>query len=223
MAIPTESEPAPRWEPAARRSPLPDGPTTTLPRSIRTPTADFVDVLNGRSSTIGSALTINDLSSLLWHSTFLRARRPGRFGIPWESRSAPSAGGLHPIRLLVLPIEDGAPFGLFDQAAHALVGISAAALVANRESVLNILGDVGGATIQMAADQALLEGCYENSSSLMWRDAGALTATICLVATALGLVATPIGRIGEAIVRAAGMPGEFVGAGAVQVGSVKRR
>jgi hypothetical protein len=121
--------------------------------------------------------------------------------------------------LLVLPIEEGALFGLFDQAEHALVGIGAAALVPNRESVRNILGDVGGTTIQMAADQALLEGCYENSSSLMWRDAGALTTTICLVATALGLVATPIGRTGEAIVRAAGMPGEFVGVGAVQVGT----
>jgi hypothetical protein len=123
----------------------------------------------------------------------------------------------------VLPIEVGTPFGLFDQAEHALVGIGAAALDANRESVRNILGDVGGTTIQMAADQALLEGCYENSSSLMWRDAGALTATICLVATALGLVATAIGRTGEAIVRAAGMPGEFVGVGAVQVGSIEQR
>lgn len=219
MAIPTESESTPRREPVARRSPLPDGPTTALPRSIRMPTGDFVDVLNGRSSAVGSALTINDLSSLLWHSTFLRARRPGRFGIPWESRSAPSAGGLHPIRLLVLPIEDGVPFGLFDQAEHALVGIGAGALVANRESVRNILGDIGGTTIQMAADQALLDGCYENSGSLMWRDAGALTATICMIATALGLAATPIGRTGEAIVRAAGMPGEYVGVGAVHVGT----
>jgi hypothetical protein len=219
MAIPTEPEPAPRWQPVARRSPLPDGPTVALPRSIRTPAVDFVDVLNDRMSSVGVALTANDLSSLLWHSTFLRARRPGRFGIPWESRSAPSAGGLPPIRLLVLPIEDGAPSGLFDVGEHALVSIGTVALDANRESIRNILGEVGGTTIQMAADQALLEGCYEHSNSLMWRDAGALIATICLVATALGLVATAVGRVGDTIVRKSGMPDAFVGVGAVHVGA----
>jgi hypothetical protein len=37
--------------------------------------------------------------------------------------------------------------------------------------------------------------------------------------TALALAATPIGRIGDAIVRIAGLPDGFIGTGAVHVGA----
>lgn len=219
MAIRIEAEPAPRPHATPSRCQVADAPATPLPRSIRRASTAFFDVLSDRRSATGEALSVNDLSSLLWHSTFLRERRPGRFGIPWESRSAPSAGGLHPIRLIALPIEEGAPAGLYQDHQHALVDVHEAALTMNRANIREIFGRTGGTTIQLAADASLIDACYEHASSLMWRDAGALAAIICLVATALGLVATPMGRTGEAMVRAAGLPEAYAGVGAVHVGS----
>lgn len=219
MALHIDAEPSPRWQASPSRCPIPDGPSIALSRSIRRPDRDFFDVLNNRKSAVGCPLSESDLSSLVWHSTLLRARRAGRFGIPWESRSAPSAGGLHPIRLLVLPIENAAVRGLYDHHEHALIQIDNKALDLNRESIDELLGQTGGTTLQLAADAALIDACYTHGSSLMWRDAGALLATICLVATALELQSTAVGRTGEAIVRAAAMPPSFVGVGAVHISS----
>jgi hypothetical protein len=42
---------------------------------------------------------------------------------------------------------------------------------------------------------------------------------MCLVATALDLNAIPVGRIGDTIVKASGVPDGVVGAGAVHIGT----
>jgi hypothetical protein len=148
----------------------------------------------------------------------LRERRPGRFGIGRESRSAPSAGGLHPIKLLVLPLE-GSVVGMYDDHRHALAPINLSAVALNRTSIAGILAVSAGTTIQFAADAELVGACYDNPDSLIWRDAGALAATMCLIARALDFVATPVGRIGDAIVHATGLPDAFIGAGAVHFGA----
>lgn len=209
----------PRTVVAARRQII-DAPSfVPLPRLIERPRVEFFDILDARRSGTGADLPVEHLSSLLWHSMCLRERGPGRFGLGRESRSAPSAGGLHPIRLLVLPV-NGKGAGIYDDHRHALIPLEGAALELNRDSVSEILGIAAGTTIQFAADAALVDACYENASSLIWRDAGALVATMCLVAAALGLAATPVGRVGNAIVQAACLPGDFVGAGAVHFGTL---
>lgn len=216
----TEGEPRPRRIVAAWSSPTLDlGPAKPLPRNIRDSSKPFIQVLNDRTSRTGGPLGTDDLSSLLWHSTLLRKRDAiGRFGLPWESRSAPSAGGLHPTRLLVLPVDHGREFGFYDPSQHSLLAFQATALNANRNSIGEILGAEEGTTLQLAADASKLDACYHNAESLMWRDAGALTAVICLVAAALDLEAVPVGRTGDNIVRATGLPRAFVGVGAVHVG-----
>jgi hypothetical protein len=218
MGFRIDGEPVPRLSASAQKCILPVGPAIDLPRGIECPQIDFFEVLRRRRSATGGALPIEFLSSLLWHSTLLRERRAGRFGVAWESRSAPSAGGLHPIRLIALPLDNSAPQGVYDDRRHALTPVDEAALIKNRANVGEILGTTAGTTIQFAADVALVDTCYENAGSLIWRDAGALAATMCLVAAALGFAATPVGRTGDAIVRAAGMPVAFAGAGAVHVG-----
>jgi len=184
---------------------------------VRTPDIGFFEVLGSRRSGVGGSLGIEDLSALLWHSTALRSRTQGRFGLPAESRNSPSGGGLHPIKLLVLPLEDGIA-GLYDDQQHGLMPAGSAAVAVNRKSISTILGHVQGTTIQFAADRALLDACYDNAGSILWRDAGALVATMCLVATALGITACPIGRVGDDVVNAAGVMEGFVGAGAVHFG-----
>lgn len=216
---PIEGEPVPRSGVGAERSAVPPTRWVKLPRSLQRPAIDFFDVLEQRRSRLGGALSPKLLSSVLWHSTLLRDRRPGRFGIDRESRAAPSAGGLHPIRLMVLPLEHADHQGFYDDREHALAPFDDPVLALNRVSIAEMLRTSSGTTLQFAADRALFDACYENAASLLWRDAGALAATICLVATALGVVATPVGRTGEAIVRAAGLPHAFVGAGAVHLGA----
>lgn len=218
MTSPIDDEPSPHFHLWPIRRHLRGSPSLLLPKQIDRPETGFFDVLDERRSCVGKPLSVDQLSSLLWHSTRLRDRRLGRFGIGQESRSAPSGGGLHPIRLLILPLgqEDG---GLYDDHDHALIPIDAQAKKANSDSMYKIFGDASGVTIQFAADSDLVAACYSNPMSLIWRDAGALAATICLVATALKLAAVPVGRLGTNIVEAAGMPSGFIGAGAVHISS----
>lgn len=217
MASHTDPEPAPRFDRNPSRRLIEPGPVQLLPRDVRIPDAGFFEVLGARRSGVAGPLGIDDLSALLWHSTALRSRMPGRFGVPAESRNSPSGGGLHPIRLLVLPLEDGTA-ALYDDQQHGLMPVGAAALAVNRESISTILGHGQGTTVQFAADRALLDACYDNAGSILWRDAGALVATMCLVATALGIAACPVGRVGNDVVDAAGVKEGFVGAGAVHFG-----
>lgn len=217
MAHPIKAEPARRLDGSPHRRPLTRADAVLLPRPIRRPDVRFFDVLESRTSCLGGSLSDEDLSTLLWHSTALRRREVRRFACEWESRPSPSAGGLHSIQLLVLPLTSGMA-GTYDPDRHALSAIDARTFDANRESIGKILGAAQGTTIQFVADRELMAACYTNWETLLWRDAGALLATMCLVASALDLTATPVGRVGDAIVQAAQLPAGFVGAGAVHVG-----
>jgi hypothetical protein len=172
---------------------------------------DFLNVLRNRRSTLGTGpISTRELSSVIWHATLLRERRPATLQFPtWESRAAPSAGGLHVINLLCLPLNDDQAAGIYDPERHDLIKLPHAGLEAslllNRMSVSEICGAVTGTTLQFAAEFGRGEAAYENYESLLWRDAGALLTIIALVANALGVTATPLGRIGHAIVRAAGL------------------
>ncbi|KTE20559.1 hypothetical protein ATE67_09935 [Sphingopyxis sp. H050] len=57
----------------------------------------------------------------------------------------------------------------------------------------------------------------------MWRDAGALTAVVSLVATLLGLVSVPLGRHGDDIVLATQLGAGFVGVGGIHICSKPTR
>ncbi|MCW3847388.1 hypothetical protein OF829_09050 [Sphingomonas sp. LB-2] len=183
-----------------------------------------MEILQGRRSLIGGDITVEDLSSLLWHSTSLRERQTGgRFGLPWESRPAPSVGGLHAMRVVVMPLGDPSTAGEYVPDVHGIAPIDAEALEINRASLAEMLDCGTGTTLQLACDVDLLEACYSNAGSLLWREAGALSATICQVATGLGLTSVMLGRTGDGILRAAGIDRRLVGAGAVQVGSFPTR
>lgn len=126
------------------------------------------------------------------------------------------------MRLLALALEPDGLSGVYDDAQHGLgspdgAGIEALAL--NRKSVAELAGADAGTTIQLFADPVRLIRCYEHHESLLWRDAGSVIATLCLVAEALGLAAVPLGRIGTNIVQAYGLPG-YRALGAVHLGTL---
>lgn len=220
--MPTDREPLPRAGASPPAPYLPDWPLITdWPRRVRTPERDFVDVLNSRRSTTGGPVDERSLASLLRHSTMLRTRRSdGRFGT-WESRSAPSSGGLHAIHLLCLPIGDEGRAGIYHLDRHGLLAPDRLdrARELNAASVLALTGATAGTTIQFIADQRRYEACYDAPQSLLWRDSGALAAVISLVATALDLVAIPLGRHGGDIVELAGLGPSLLGAGGIHLGT----
>lgn len=222
MTIPTEDEPMPRAGAISLTRRLPAWPMVTQwQRQVRAPADDFLSVLNRRMSRSGTPLDESDLAAVLRHSTMLRERRSdGRFGV-WESRSAPAAGGLHALLLLCLPLEGDNLAGLYDVDRHALLAPNALdePRLLNRKNVASMADATQGMTLQIVADQSRYDACYKHWQSLMWRDAGALTSIICLVATLLDLVAIPLGRHGDDVVRACGLDAKFVGAGAVHLGS----
>ena len=222
-----DAEPRPR--PAYR---LPDPsdwsgrPRIALNRDIREPAVGFLDVLRRRRSCVSKrAVSSADLSSLLWHTMLLRERRAASraFGT-WESRTAPAAGGIHCIRLLCLALHSGGIAGLYEPDRHEIILLGEAAQDAakdeNRRSVSAICGASSGVTLQFAADVPRIEAAYENSETLIWRDAGALLMTVALVAEALDLAAMPLGRVGDSIVRTAGLDGSWRGAGAIHLSGV---
>lgn len=222
MAIHIDAEPFPR--------PSGDRPVTSfqcedldpLPTHIETPMADFFDVLVGRASRVGRRVPTGLIGSLLWHATQLRARHfDGRFG-QWESRPSPSAGGIHPIRFLVLPLDERDVAGVYDDSTHSLGRVEyglAEAIALNAASVATLTTATAGTTVQLFANPTRLAACYDNHWSLLWRDAGAVIATLCLTAEALGLNAVPLGRHGTDIAHAVGLSAQVQGLGAVHIGS----
>lgn len=192
-----------------------------LTRRILTGSDGFFEVLARRRSALGGSVSERELSSVLWHAMLLRERnRNSRFG-EWESRAAPSAGGLHSLGIACLPV-DGSPWcGLYDPEAHELRSSSSfeGAVSLNRNEIDEILSSKHGITLQFIGYRRRYEACYQHWESLFWRDAGALLGIITMIATALGLEASPVGRNGRDIVAAAGFPTEYLAGGAIHIGS----
>lgn len=197
---------------------------TEWPRQVAAPEVDFLAVLGARRSTVGGPVPEPTLAAVLRHSTMLRSRgSDGRFGV-WESRSAPAAGGLHGIAMLALPFGDSEAAGVYDPDRHALRASAsvAHAVTINRDVVTALLSARGGTTVQFVADRARYDTCYSDPDSLIWRDSGALSAIVTLVATALSLRSTVVGRHGDDVVRAFGFGENWIGVGGVHLGSQAR-
>jgi hypothetical protein len=160
---------------------------------------DFSDVLSNRNSVPGQiTVTPAQLSTILWHACLIRERRPpqGKFR-GWESRSAPSAGGLHELEILCLPLDHSLSINWYDPLRHRLLPATAQepeARDGHRQVVADLCGSTEGISLQFVADWQRLSTLYHNASSLLWRDAGALLMTICLVAEAMNVACTPLGR-----------------------------
>lgn len=221
MARPIDPEPRPRVPPLGwtHRS-IPHDFAVGLPEPASLPRIDFSTVLDLRRSQNGDSLDVNKLSTLLFHATRQRDAGLGRFERTWKSRPSPSAGGLHVLQLLAIPVGFGIT-GVHDVEKHRLLAYNDDKSVKhlNALSLEKLTGAKSGTTLQFFADQQELESCYENSSSLLWRDSGALSTVISLVATALGLTSVTLGRAGTEFLSALRIGEPFIGCGAIHIGS----
>jgi len=180
----------------------------------------FSESIARRHSGIGDRVEDADLSNLLWHSLYCQpAEQAGRFDRTWFHSFPPSAAGLHSLRILCIPIEDQ-PICIYDRKAHRLNLLPNAddARKENAANVRELTNAENGCTLQFFADPNELESCYENSTSLLWRDSGALATAISFVAAASGLTSVVLGRIGTKIIRTAGLDAPHLGFGAIHIG-----
>jgi SagB-type dehydrogenase family enzyme len=136
------------------------------------------------------ALTVQQLSDLLWHS--FRVRRQGYLnGRPvWESRPVPSGGGCHPIQLLLLRASFLPGTVMIYDPAHHVLGVRNLPNNKLQQRCVNEVEQclkIGkGIVLWFVADLARSGSRYRNPESLAWRDSGALLATIGLVAQGMG-------------------------------------
>ncbi len=199
----TSNEPFPRSAGAenTRRFRFAGVDVRLLPTPRPLPEVAFSEVLEARKSSVGGPVSEDQLGDLLHHVCKRRRGGLGRFGHVWEGRASPSSGGLHVISLLCIPLEKGSKAGFYDSQRHCLhiSAVDDALIERNAASAEALASATQGMTLQFMADHELLSSCYENSASLLWRDSGALAATIGLVAACLNMTSVTLGRTGDGL------------------------
>lgn len=195
-----------------------------LPLPDMAVTPSFHDVVGSRRSRRKFG-PINEptLSTLLWLACKTRERSVGAGGVAWEHRPAPSAGGRHPIDVLLMDAADRPPLvSLYQPVSHALCRLDCDTPVVERlaATAQEVLPHQRGVTMWFAAQFERTLSKYEHGESLVWRDAGALLATLHLTAEALGLSYCALGHTGEPVISAL-LAGQVIahGVGGCVIGS----
>ena len=173
-----------------------------LPEDLGSQT--FEDVLSRRRSR-REFLPVPEhkLSALLWFAFKVHEHRADD---KWQHRPCPSAGGRHPIDILVISstaqlVGDKDVF-VYEPIAHVLIRQNVpmhkvSKLIDETDHVLSIQS---ATILWFVAQPGRTLSKYENGESLIWRDAGAMIATTCLVAEALRLNCCAIGTTGEPMI-----------------------
>jgi len=164
--------------------------------------ADFFQVIDCRKSRRdGLQLREEDISCLLWFCSRTKQTEREASGFLWEHRPAPSAGGRHPIDIILYNyMGDTSSLYLYAPLSHSLArlkNIDNTALMKFKTAIIDVL-EIENATIIWFLgqfDKTLSK--YENGECLVWLDAGILLETIYLVAEALALGCCAVGITGE--------------------------
>lgn len=175
--------------------------TQFLPEPSISNSVPFLEVINRRRSKRNfNSLAFEQLNALLWHSARTIDLIPPIKQIRWEHRPSPSGGGRHPIDVFILKQGHiNLELHLYQSISHAL-----SLLRTDHESVKNlmleaerILPPEEATILWFGAQFERTLSRYEYGDSIVWKDAGALTATFSFVAEAFNLNFCPIGITGE--------------------------
>lgn len=215
-------EPTPRHTPLAWTPYEFDVVTTEVlarpgPSSART----FADVIAKRRSSVGDPVKMSSVAELLWYAVGWKEHAPsGRARLPIAWATSPSSGGLQSINVVCIP-DDGSAPRLYDPVNHAFLVLRADNELAqkeNRQAVVSVAGLYRGCTLRLVSDHSKVSAAYDNVDSLVFRDSGAVLATICLCAEWLGLAACPLGFLGTSMLPLLGLPlDRFRAVGGVQL------
>ena len=176
----------------------PDGDVEQLIEPILT-NQSFVHVLGARRTqrTFGP-LPGRDLSALLWLSCRVLLSQESDLGYSLSLRPTPSAGAIHCLHVLLR--EAGSPYWRrYNPINHALAQVTANGpnWAELRAAVGEVLDPAGGTIVQFVAEPGKVAAKYDNPSSLIWRDAGALITHLGLAASYLGLNFCALGIDGD--------------------------
>jgi SagB-type dehydrogenase family enzyme len=120
-------------------------------------------------------------------------------------RLTASAGALHPIETVLFERRGSGRVMRYDPSNHRLELLAtkdAGALKRLAENCTDIAPDARGTALILIGDLGRVSGVYENPTSLLWRDAGALLQTLALCARAYRLAFCPLGALGTEILKA---------------------
>ncbi|WP_374588713.1 nitroreductase family protein [Ideonella dechloratans] len=180
----------------------------------------FREVALGRRSRRAFAgLTRKALSQFLELTCRTQRVRELAPGLKLSQRPAPSAGAIHPIHVLIVEPQ-AERVHRYDPLGHALAPVeSPLNLRALRDAVGQVLAPQSGTIVLLAAEPSRTAAKYEESSSLVWRDAGALIGVMALAAESLGLAFCALGITGEPFVSQLLDQAALTGVGVVVLGA----
>jgi len=169
------------------------------------------------------ALGKNHLSALLWYSSKTGTCKRLRSGYLWQHKPTPSAGGRHSIDIIVCNYKRNFDsLELYDPISHSLgvLDIKRPIVVEKLITRIRKIIPFNEATlIFFAAQFQKTLASYKNGESLVWRDSGALLATLYFVSEAMNLNCCGIGITTEPFLsEALGSDGLVLGTGGCLVG-----
>jgi SagB-type dehydrogenase family enzyme len=184
---------------------------------------DLADILTTRRShRQGISPAIEGLGALLWQVSRTTSVAPSPYGFELERRPIPSAGALHPIHILLRWAKEGG-WCRYDPRSHHLEYLAdeQGHLVGLAEHALQVAEATDGVVLAFVAEPGRTASKYENSESLVWRDAGVLQGALCAVAPALGLQVCLLGPTGDAWISRLANERQLRGTGLAHVTALK--
>jgi len=177
----------------------PLGSKTKLKRDFKDREGSFINVfLSRRSSQDLNAISIDDISELLYLTSKIQSIEIDSSGFLISKRTVPSAGGRHPIDILVsIPSVDGRTLHYYNPVDHTL-----SELLISEVRQKNFFKEVNNnvlinnsCLIWFSIQVNKTKSKYNNAESLYWKDAGAFLYCIQLVANLLELKSCPLGGL----------------------------
>ena len=179
------------------------------------------DVLNSRRTarTFGP-IESKDLSAILWLTCRIQQTLSSELGFPPTPPPVPSAGAIHPIHVLILE-RSVAAWQRYDPLQHSLVTVygSESFADASRKAASEVLEIQQGLIIGLAAEPGKVAAKYQESASLVWRDAGVLLGYLSIVSEALNLNFCPLGITGDPSISNLDEESRLAGVGLAILGS----
>lgn len=178
--------------------------TERLPRNGDDKDSPLLEFIQRRESLRNfKIIDANVLNKVLWFSAKVGKIDIQRDGYILSSRSSPSAGGRHPIDIIISRPDskqmEERMFSYYNPFDHSLNLLDLNKQKCNEFLLhINSIVSITDATvIWFVAHSSRTSMKYENCESLIWRDAGALIYCFQLVCTTFDLKSCPIGSLGE--------------------------
>ena len=171
-----------------------------LPPPSQLPKCNFFSTISERRSRRKFLkLSTAELSNVLWFTC--KTFEANQAEAAWQHRCTPSAGGIHPIDVLIsTPAERRRNIYIYEPFSHSLrlvSGIKVRPLQRLLSQVNEIVPVGDGTLIWFVAQFQKTLSRYKHGESLVWRDSGALLANLCIVSEAFSLNCCAIGATGN--------------------------